>query len=759
MRKRLVRLLVLILAGAAIAWLVGRGVRSPPRSRPPALSAAAPPSTSTTRARPPGSVRRSLAQGPASVAGVVEASDGSAAASARVSLSALDPSTSTRSLATGASGAFVFQAVASGTYELRATLGGLAAPPLRGVLVRPGTALTGLVLRLAPGATLVGTVRDATTGLTLEACDVRSPTGEVACDHDGRFTLGPVAPGELPLSVTAPGHVARQVIAELAAGGRSFVDVALDAAARVRGVVRGPEQRPFAGAVVEATAVRIGSETQPERTTLSDANGRFLLGGVARGRVAISASAPGYAQARREIDVGEGQEAEVELELSTGGAIAGSVWDGHGGAVEGARVEAVRLTDRHTSARDTSASDGSFRLDGLGPGAYTVTAEVNGLRALAPGVRVRDRDETEVRLVLGSDVVTGHVRDEAGRPVARALVRAVSSYAAQGKGEATSTAPDGSFRFDGLAGAPYRIEAKQGDSAAEKRGVRPSDEVELVLPATGTLEGTIVDASGRAVEDVSLLVFPTDQTAGVEGRARRMTLLAPGGRFKVGLPAGRYFVRAASREAPDGSREVEVRAGRTTEVTLTLQRAVTVTGVVVGAKGPVAGCRVSAHGAASQLIATADDPGLRETTSDEAGAFTLDALPAGVIELRASCEDGTRGGAWTRAQADSNAVTLRVRPSPDDGVDFGGIGATLAQTRDGQVLVGTLVPDGPAFEAGLAPGDAIAAVDGASTRGQSLQAVVNRIRGPLATPVSLDLVRGGTQAFSTTLERERIVLP
>jgi carboxyl-terminal processing protease len=71
-----------------------------------------------------------------------------------------------------------------------------------------------------------------------------------------------------------------------------------------------------------------------------------------------------------------------------------------------------------------------------------------------------------------------------------------------------------------------------------------------------------------------------------------------------------------------------------------------------------------------------------------------------------------------------------------------GIGATISVRRRQPTILQTL-PDSPARKAGLKPGDILLEVDGKSTADQSLQQVVERVRGPAGTVVRLQVLHAG----------------
>ena len=75
---------------------------------------------------------------------------------------------------------------------------------------------------------------------------------------------------------------------------------------------------------------------------------------------------------------------------------------------------------------------------------------------------------------------------------------------------------------------------------------------------------------------------------------------------------------------------------------------------------------------------------------------------------------------------------------------FEGIGAVLTQ-KDDKVIVVEPIEDSPAIRAGLLKDDHIIAVDGSSVSGETLEEIVNKIRGPKGTEVTLTVVRAGKE--------------
>ena len=74
---------------------------------------------------------------------------------------------------------------------------------------------------------------------------------------------------------------------------------------------------------------------------------------------------------------------------------------------------------------------------------------------------------------------------------------------------------------------------------------------------------------------------------------------------------------------------------------------------------------------------------------------------------------------------------------------FEGIGANVTM-RNGLITIVAPIPDTPADEAGVEPGDVILEIDGESVEGWDLFQAINRIRGEQGTPVLLKVRRKNT---------------
>jgi carboxyl-terminal processing protease len=88
-----------------------------------------------------------------------------------------------------------------------------------------------------------------------------------------------------------------------------------------------------------------------------------------------------------------------------------------------------------------------------------------------------------------------------------------------------------------------------------------------------------------------------------------------------------------------------------------------------------------------------------------------------------------------------------------------GVGMTIQQAfGGGKVYVVFPMEGGPAYKAGVHPGDVISAIDGKSTDGMTSDAVAKTLKGPKGTPVTVSMTREG-QAKPLTFPLVRDEIP
>jgi carboxyl-terminal processing protease len=91
--------------------------------------------------------------------------------------------------------------------------------------------------------------------------------------------------------------------------------------------------------------------------------------------------------------------------------------------------------------------------------------------------------------------------------------------------------------------------------------------------------------------------------------------------------------------------------------------------------------------------------------------------------------------------------------------EYEGIGVYI-EVVDQVLTIVSPMPDSPAEEAGLLPGDVLVAVDGTTLTGLSIEEAQNLVQGPEGTTVQLTILRPGQEEpFTVDVERRRIDTP
>lgn len=88
--------------------------------------------------------------------------------------------------------------------------------------------------------------------------------------------------------------------------------------------------------------------------------------------------------------------------------------------------------------------------------------------------------------------------------------------------------------------------------------------------------------------------------------------------------------------------------------------------------------------------------------------------------------------------------------------EFGGIGVTIYQTREG-VRVAEVIPGTPAAETKLQAGDVITAVDGVSLKGNDIEQSKSMLRGQVNKPLEITYTSEG-ESYTTVIRRAQITV-
>ncbi len=377
--------------------------------------------------------------------------------------------------------------------------------------------------------------------------------------------------------------------------------------------------------------------------TTTDASGRFELAAIPIGPFTVEASDPasgrlGRASGQMSF---EGQVVDVTVVQLPRGTVAGYVLNADGvSGIPGAAVEISASGITTTRLQVTTRADGSFRIEGVSAGAFTLRARdpQSGAEGSTDGTLSIEAETVDRNVVLqpfGSIRVA--VLDEQGQPAANA------SLTMAGRTAAVDTS--GRFTFENLTLGTY--EAVAVSLADAHNGGRAT----VVLGEANEIAEVIVNL--RGVAPVTVRVVAADGATPVA--AARVTLNAKGsfGGERPGpaateligftdgtgdvtfpsVPLGDYFVRGESGPL----------TGIATGTTPGLNQSSAVV-VTLGASGSITGRVVLPDGvtAAARAIVTLNfqsqsglQSGVLQVTTNLTGQFQFSGIPIGAFNLTA----------------------------------------------------------------------------------------------------------------------------
>ena len=346
-------------------------------------------------------------------------------------------------------------------------------------------------------------------------------------------------------------------------------------------VIKGQVTASGTGTPVRRAQVRAMSmEGRGGGVTSTDSNGSFEIKDLAAGRYSVVVTKGGFAQAQfgqrragdmgTPIDLADGQTAEkVNFVLSRGGIISGTVVDDGGEPVAGTQVTAMRFqfvagARRLVPANSEGSSDrtddrGGFRLYGLPPGDYFVSANNRNNQFTMAGVSNTEQDgfaptyypgtanvneATRVTLKAGQEMsganfalivarmarIQGRALNSRGEPSAGSMAMLTPNEAFMGgmgmNMSNAQVAADGSFQFANVAPGRYNLQVRPPGmpSGTSEFVVMPitvgNEDIDNVIVTThvgAVARGVIVTDDGAPPpfrpEQVQLFPQPTEPAA------------------------------------------------------------------------------------------------------------------------------------------------------------------------------------------------------------------------------------------------------
>lgn len=375
--------------------------------------------------------------------------------------------------------------------------------------------------------------------------------------------------------------------------------------------------------------------------------------------------------------------------------------------------EAVAPPSEPAAPEAAAADTGPRTVQGLAPGAYTVTASASGYARGSAEVTVTAGAKQRVRVQLQQGLtLSGRVIDGRGQPIEGATVTGIAytadmnMFTPMGYGQQVSatSAADGTFTLVGLEDAQHFLNAaaegyvETGQGAAMTgmpKTYRPGqgEPVELVLQATVSIAGRVVGGPGEQ-SGVSVVATRVGSWS-----PNHSALDGSGGFVIAGVTPGRYSLTAVGGEwitlepvevrvGPDGLSGVELQLERGPRVEVRVRlTGRPLEGAQLQLTGGDAGRGFSPVGASTASVTDASGQGILSGITP--GEYTLqvshDACASATVPVAVST--GTQA---VEVELEAGAV-LQGKLLDADGTPAM---AQLFLVREGESLVGGTSLDG-----------------------------------------------------------------
>ncbi len=420
-------------------------------------------------------------------------------------------------------GHYAIGGLSSGTYVVqpeKQRAYSSSTPASATVIVNAGTRLEGVDFSFESGIIVSGRVLTATgepqAGARVTANGTPSMSLHVS-DAEGEFVIPNANAGrEITLyastATMSSEPLGPLLVPETGLHGLDLI-LTIDQSAVIAGVLVDTRGRPLVGRVAVVPEQK-ASPSVPGATT--DAQGRFVIAGVAPGRHMLSARAGnGPSQELQSVELRSGQHLKnvrLVYELGPTISISGRVTDGDGRGLEANLDLMVQEERGRTSmANERSAVDGAFAFTELPQGAYTVSGSAPGFGSAWVSDIMGDTSGLEI-VLEAQPQIRGHVVDAAGQPVTRFDISAVPAGGGFDAAQVSKSVFDAEGAFDLQVGiGTYRLVTRAtGFATAETRvgAVHPGDPIEdivVTLEAAGLWRGRVVSTSGQPVSGAAIL--------------------------------------------------------------------------------------------------------------------------------------------------------------------------------------------------------------------------------------------------------------
>ena len=524
---------------------------------------------------------------------------------------------------------------------------------------------------------------------------LREPfVARAARGNDAGEVVLQLARSRYDFAVSAPGFQTT-ILEQQSIAGRRTIDVTLDPSFAIRGRVHRDGV-----AVPNVQVVLLDHErtmTDGDAPVATDAQGRFEVGGLARGKYRL-----GFYKHEELVQRTLAAEAPstMEVPLPPAGTLRARV-------VDAATREPVRefvysiepLEPQEDDARLGSPrmhrgeanSDGRFVVT-IPAGRYRVSAAATAYTASQPlEVLVSEREPAEVTIQLDRGItLTGRVTDDSGAPVEGAEVfvtpaegdRANKRSAPRVRPGNGVSGADGTFTISGIEPGVATLMARKEGFVPFRKALDAGTETTLDIRLSRglTLEG-VVTRAGKPVADAQVSAM----SAAVGGDHQPATTDRNGRFVLQGLVAARYTISAHREQWHAQLQDIDPIRQREIAISLDPAPHGVLFGTVTGMP------RLAGKITRRAVFAHSDDRGA-EGVIDEAGNYRIENAPTGNVTIVAQIESTTGGrssqprrievlpGQETRADLDLTGTATVSGRVTHEGKPVSGVRVVFADT-------------------------------------------------------------------------------
>ncbi len=320
---------------------------------------------------------------------------------------------------------------------------------------------------------------------------------------------------------------------------------------------------------------------------------------------------------------------DTPVETPTHGSITGLITE-YG---TDAALEKVNVFTLPATSYVTTDSTGSFKIDNVEPGEYSVTAAKRAYDTLTVAVTVLAGKNTIADFILQKTDSTANISygsiagtvfdSESGIAIPNVTLYTIPATVV------LTSASDGAFAFNNIEPGSYSLIAKKSgyDSARitlnVTAGIAAAANIQLtktdttIIPTAGELSGSVIDAvKGTPIINAEISTSPSSTIIFTDSLGNyQFTNLTPGS----------YTVTITKNYYSEASATVNITAGTTTTADFALTPTV----------GEIRGSVIDSSGAAIKDVIITTTPETGSYVTDDGGAFTINNVPVGAVTVSA----------------------------------------------------------------------------------------------------------------------------